>query len=482
MAVPAVRVIDRYILKELVSPFLFGGTLFTFFLLIDRIYHLTDLVVTKGVPFPLVLQLLIFMLPSFLSLSLPMALLVAVLLAGGRLAGDLEIIAFKAAGVSTLRLLRPVLAAALAVGAVTAGLTLAVNPLASAEFQRQLFHILQTSAATGIQERVFTTTFGDVVIYVEDVSASQVALRGLLVSDERNPKISRIITAREGRLLTDEAQRRVTLRLLNGAVSEADVVAARPPEAGEARAGGAAGPHRYRYTNFAIYDMSLALDSPLRGTSRAEKPERDLSLRDLGQRLAALRDDPHGRTPYLIEWHKRLALPVAALVFALVGFPLAVRSHRGGRSVALGASLAIIVGYYLLLTSLEGMAQRQRLPAGLAMWTPNVLFGALGTGLLAVTAREWQGPRLTVLWRALAALRDVLPRPRVRGRRRVAAGPRESSHILDRYLVREFLAFTAIGLAVAATLFVVIDLIQDLDRYLRVKPSLVHILEHFVYR
>ena len=75
---------------------------------------------------------------------------------------------------------------------------------------------------------MFNATFGDVIIYTEDVSASQVALWGLLVSDERDPKVSRIITAREGRLLTDEENRRVTLRLINGAVSEADILPAVP--------------------------------------------------------------------------------------------------------------------------------------------------------------------------------------------------------------------------------------------------------------
>ena len=90
---------------------------------------------------------------------------------------------------------------------------------------------------------MFNATFGDVIIYMEDVSASQVALRGLLVSDERDPKVSRIITAREGRLLTDEENRRVTLRLINGAVSEADIVPAVPAAAtvGHARRGGRRG-------------------------------------------------------------------------------------------------------------------------------------------------------------------------------------------------------------------------------------------------
>ena len=449
---PAVPVLDRYIARELVSPFLFGGALFTFFLVIDRIYHLTDLVITKGVPFYLVLQLLVFMLPQFLAHTLPMALLVAVLLAGGRLAGDLEITAFKAAGVSPLRLFRPVFAWAVLVAIVTAALTLVINPLSNGVFQQQLFKILQARAVSGLSERVFNATFGDVIIYTEDVSASQVALRGLLVSDERDPKVSRIITAREGRLLTDEVNRRITLRLINGAVSEADILPAVPATArastGASGSGGAASSSRYRLTNFSIYDMSLSVDSPLKSTTRNEKPEKDLPLMELTARIAALRD-PAIRTPFLVEWHKRFAFPVAALVFALVAFPLAIRSHRGGRSIALVASLAILVSYYLVLTSLENSALRQRLPVWLAIWTPNILFCAIGSTLLLATTFEWRAPQLRPLWQAVATLRQRLPKRRDLGIR-VMAGARESTHILDRFI--------------------------------RIKPPLLYVFEHFLYR
>jgi len=483
-----VPVLDRYIIRELISPFLFGGALFTFFLVIDRIYSLTELVITKGVPFHLVVQLLVFMLPSFLAHTLPMALLVAVLLAGGRLAGDLEIIAFKAAGVSTLRLFRPVLAAALVIMTLTAALTLVINPIANQEFQNQLFKILQARAATGLSERVFNATFGDVIIYVEDVSASQVALRGLLVSDERDPKISRIITSREGRLLTDEANRRITLRMINGAVSEADVLPAATvvppgsdPKIIRAPLSGAASASRYRLTNFSIYDMSLSVDSPLKSAPRVEKPEKDLPLDALEEKIAELSADAYGRAPYLVEWHKRFAFPVAALVFALVAFPLAVRSHRGGRSIALVASLVILVAYYVVLTSLEGPALRVRMPVWLAIWTPNILFSAVGAVLLAATTREWRMPALRFLWQTMAAVGRAMPSRR-RGPARAAVGGRDSTHILDRYLVRELVVFMGIGLAVAATLFVVIDLMQWLDRYMRNKPPLVWVLEHFAYR
>jgi lipopolysaccharide export system permease protein len=484
MRAPAPGVLDRYVLRELAAPLALGVGLLTFFLVIDRIYQLADLVITKGVALHLVLQLLLFMLPSFLAHTLPMALLVAVLLAGGRLAGDLEIVALKSAGVSLTRVLRPVLLAAAATTLVTAALTLWINPLANQEFKRQLFRMLQSRAVTGLQERVFNSTFGDVVIYVEDVSASQVALRGLVVSDERDPKLSRIVTAREGRLLTDEVNRRITLRLLDGAVNEADVLGAgapAPAQGGPAPTGGAAGPARYRYTAFGVYDMNLSVDSPLQGAARLEKPEKDLALGALGERIARLRDDPHNRPPFLVEWHKRFAFPVAALVFPLVGFPLAVRSHRGGRSIALGASLLILVTYYLLLSSLESAALRGRLPAALAVWAPNALFAVVGGVVLAATIREWRPPRLTLAWRALAALRARVPRPRLPLRVHPMALARDSTHIVDRYLVRQFLALVLVGLTVASTLYVVVDLAKTLDRYLRIKPPLVHLVEHFVY-
>ena len=476
-------VLDRYIVRELVSPLAFGCALLTFFLVIDRIYQLTDLVITKGVPFYLVVQLLVFMLPSFLAHTLPMALLSAVLLAGGRLASDFEIVAFRAAGVSALRLFRPVLLTSIVVALATAGLTLALNPVANLEFQRQLFRILQARAASGLQERVFLGVFGDLTIYVEDVSTSQVALRGLIVSDERDATLSRIITAREGRLLTDEANQRITLRMVNGAVNEADVVpvdASRDQPSPTARASGAS---RYRYTRFDIYDMSLSMTSPVKGASRVEKPEKDLTLRELDRKIAEYRHDPTSRRPFQVERHKRYALPFAALVFGLIGFPLAVRSHRGGRSIAFIGSLVILVTYYLVMTSLEGAALRGQIPPAVAIWTPNVLFGVVGLGFLVATAREWKWPAMPLAWRAFETLRRAVPR---RGVRRVRApGPgtaRDSTHIIDRYLVREYLGFMGVGLAVAATLFIMIDLLQTLDRYLRVKPPLVYILEHFVYR
>ena len=467
------RILDRYIIKELGPPFAIGVGVFTFFLVIDRIYQLTDLVITKSVPFALVMPLLVYMLPAFLALTLPMATLVAVLLVCGRLASDLEVAALKASGVSPLRLFRPFLAAGVAITLLIAWLTLIVGPWSSGAFQRQLFRILQTRASTGIKERTFSGAFNQFVIYVDEVSASQVRLKGLLVSDERNAEQSRIIVAREGRLLSDEATRRITLRFLDGSISESDV--------GDRR--------RFRQTYFSLYDMTLPLDSPLAAVSKEDKPEKQLPLRQLVSEAERLRREGQVVTPYYVELHKRFALPVAALMFTLVGFPLGIRSHRGGRAVALGLSFGIVVSYYILYTSMEGFALRGRLPAGIAVWIPNAILAVVGLAMLRASVAGVSTAWLELFWRLWEKVGErrsgrVAKPLEERHRRRLGrlTGPRESSFIMDRYLIRQYLVYLGIGTLIGAVLISVVDLLQTLDRFLRLKPPLPTILEHFVYQ
>jgi lipopolysaccharide export system permease protein len=361
--------------------------------------------------------------------------------------------------------------------ALVAWLTLVVNPWSSGAFQRQIFRILQSRATTGIKERTFSAAFNPYVIYVDEVSASQVRLKGLLVSDERNPQESRLIVAREGRMLADEAHGHITLRFLDGSINESDV--------GDRR--------RFRLTYFSLYDMSLTLGSPISAVSKEEKPEKGLSLHALASEAARLEREGQIATPYYVELHKRFALPVAALIFTLVGFPLGIRSHRGGRAVALAVSFGIVVSYYVLYTSMEGLALRQRLPAGVAVWLPNVLFGLIGFALLRSSTvglptvwldlfrRLWWS-----LWAKVVSGRSGRIAKALGERRRPRLvrfrGPRESTFIVDRYLIRQYLLFLGIGALVGAVLIAVVDLLQTLDRFLRLKPPFIFILQHFLYR
>src|SRR5216683_1101203 len=463
-----IRILDRYVALELWPPFTISVVVFTFFLVIDRVYQLTDLVIGKQVPVRLVLALLLYLLPPLLSLSLPIAVLMAVLIAGGRLSADFEVAALKASGVSPVRLFRPFLAAGIIASAFIAWLTLVVNPWASVAFQKQLFKILETRATTGIQERAFTGTFGRIVLYVEEVSPSELALKGLLASDERDPALSRIIVAREGRVLSDSERRRLTLRFIDGAITESDV----------------ADPRRFRYTTFTLYDMSLPLSSATATSEQQAKPEKEMPLRTLAA-AAETATDPGKAAPFLVELHKRFALPMAAVVFVLVGFALGIRSHRGGRAVAITSSFVIVISYYILSTALEGPALGGRLPVGLAVWLPNAIFVVIGLALLRAVTTGVPTGWLDIFWRVAS----WLPRgrrardPRVAGwaTRLRLRGPRGSSFIIDRYLIRQYLLLIGIGLLVGAAFSVIVDLVQSLDRFLRAKPPWIYIGQHFLY-
>jgi LPS export ABC transporter permease LptF/LPS export ABC transporter permease LptG len=463
------RILDRYVLRELSPPLVISVGVFTFFLVIDRMYQMTDLVITKQVPFRLVLFLLWFVLPPLVALTLPAALLLAVLISCGRLTSDFEVAALQATGVSPLSLFRPFLAAGLAVSLLVAWLTLVVNPWAAAAFQTYLFEILQGRAVTGIQERTFNTAFAPIVLYVQEVSPSQVALRGVLASDERDVALSRVIVAREGRLLANQETRRVTLRFIDGSINETD----------------AADPRRFRHTTFTIYDMNLRLTPSGASSGQETKPEREMSLGQLMATARVLAADGPKAAPYRVELHKRFAFPVAALIFVLIAFPLGIYSQRGGRAVALASSFAIMMCYYILSTSLEEPALTGRLPVVVAIWLPNALFGLLGLVLLRAQTVGMLKGWLESVWNLATRLRKpgadwarkpgaVRPPARLRG-------PRASTFVIDRYLLREYLLLLGIGLLVGSILTVIVDLLQSLDRFLRGKPPWGYMAQHFLY-
>jgi LPS export ABC transporter permease LptF/LPS export ABC transporter permease LptG len=480
-----VKILDRYVCKELVTPFLLGLSIFTFLLLIDRIFDLVDLIINKGVPVPLVLQLLVYISPAILVLTIPIGLLLAILVAFGRLSADMEVVALKACGVSPLRLLRPVLVFGGAVSVLTGYLMLEAVPRSNYAFKSLIFDIVRTQAIVGVKERVFNDTFGDFVIYVDEIAADQVALRHVFVADQRKPDQQRFITAREGRLLSDEVNRRITLRLLDGAVHETSPTALQ----------------KYREVRFRLYDISLVPDNSLVQQGSAPKGDREMSLGELREAATQTQALRGNANPYLVEIHKKFAIPAACLVFSVLGVPLGIRAHRGGRWGAFVALLPIVLFYYVGLTLGENLGDSGRMPPWLAMWLPNLVVGAVALYLLRANLRERPIPVVELLKRGFWAAVDrgrrefAPPAPRRDGRRRAAGslrpgGPvrarrrprRNAVNIVDRYLSREFFTLFGYGIALTAVVVVVGDLMTTLDRYIRLKPGLWLILLHFAYR
>lgn len=377
--------IHRYITREIAVPTLIGLVVFTFVLLMGRILKLVELVVNKGVPLGDILRLFAYLLPAFLVFTLPLAFLLGVLLGFGRLSADNEVTALRASGIPIYGMLRPVLLAAGVCTLATAWLTLYGDPVGQTAFRDQVFEIARSRANVAIQARVFNDEFEGLVLYTGDIDERRGEMRGVFISDERIGNAPAVILAAQGRVLSDQEQRILTLRLERGTIHR------RPVDKQS---------DTYQIISFDTYDINLNLGRQINEGAGRLKKLREYPLPELLAKLQNTPDEP-GKQALLVELHKRFALPLAPLVFALVGVPLGIRNQRSGKGTGFATALAVFMGYYICSTFAETLALERGLPPWLTLWVPNLLFLVAGLVLLKRAAGERPLPGAELLNRLL---------------------------------------------------------------------------------
>jgi lipopolysaccharide export system permease protein len=361
--------VDRATLKEMAAAFGLGLMVFTFVLLTNKILRLVELIVNKGVGILTVLQLFLYILPYSLVVTIPMSILLATLATFTRLGADGELLALRGAGLSLLRLTRPAVWFGLAASALTFLITIWILPFSNHAFKNLVFQMTQRQAAVGIQEGVFNSDFEGLILYVERVDQKTQRLEGIFLVDSRNPAERRVVVARNGRFTSDPQNLRMGLSLSQGTIhlSAAELSG------------------RYRLLTFSDYSLTLDMGRTLTDPVQRPLGEQELTLAELRERAATLRAQGRNYHPSLVEFHKKLAIPVSCVLFSLVGVPLGSRFRKGGRGLSLAVSVAFALGYYMLIVAGEGMGDRGLVPEAFAMWLPNLLI-AVGGSLLLVRA------------------------------------------------------------------------------------------------
>src|SRR5262245_49768673 len=209
------RILDRYLIREIVLPLFMGLMVFTFALLIPPILREVESLIAKGVPFGIVAHALLTLLPQALSLTIPMGLLLGILIGLGRLSADREFVALQACGVSLFRLLRPIVLISALATAATAYETIVALPDANQTFREITFGVVADRIETNVKPRVFFEDFPNRVIYVRDLPASG-GWRDVFLADATRADQTTVYFAREGRIVVDRAKRTVTLQLSHG--------------------------------------------------------------------------------------------------------------------------------------------------------------------------------------------------------------------------------------------------------------------------
>jgi lipopolysaccharide export system permease protein len=362
-----IKIIDRYIFKELIDPFLFG--LFSFSLILSAsmiLFELVRAVVLSGMPLFTALQLFVFRLPTVVVYIFPMATLLAALLGFGRLSKDSEITAFRASGISLFRLIIPVLALGLLISSVNLVFNEVVVPEANKAAKNLLLEVA-TKKAPRVEENVFVPEMekGALkrIFYARRMKGK--VLEGVIVSEFQDGRLSQIINAKTALWLPDKN----TWQFNDGTVYLLS-------EIGE-------------YRHLIKFDQQfVAIKYTPADLSAGDRSPDDMSIGELREYIKLKEKMGVKITDHKIQLNFKMALPFASLVFALLGAPLGLSPRRASSSIGLGLSIIVIFLYYVLIFTSFAFGELELISPFLSAWLPNVVTGGLGFYILSRAANS----------------------------------------------------------------------------------------------
>lgn len=496
-----VRILTRYILKEVSSHALLGVMLFTFVIFMRDLGRLLELVVRNSAPLPSVGEIFLFTLPTTFMITLPMGVLVGILIGVSRMAADSEVTAIRASGMGAGMFVRVISIFAIAAWLLGMFNSIYVAPRAARALTGLQSRLKSSQASFEIQPRVFYEELKDHVLYVQDAipSKGQSLWRGVFLADISDPNSPSITLAERGALLS-ESPEKVRFHLEDG--TQQQLI----PKAKD----------QYSITTFDSTDLPVELPSSTDHAFRDLEPVAELSLRGLlsnavreratGASIAKI--DPASSSYnylkaryYEIEAHRRFALPAACLVLAVVGIPLALSAHKGGRSAGFVLTIVLVFIYYFFSLVGVSLARQGKVPPWLGVWGGNIFFFLCGVILI------WRVDRMPLdlswLHRWSEQMKSAFARwggwipvlNKNRGRRTFTRKPKRVFGarfplILDNMILRDFAMYLSLILAtflILALVFTFFELLTDIVRnkvsfillaaYLwNLSPSLVYLM------
>jgi LPS export ABC transporter permease LptG/LPS export ABC transporter permease LptF len=450
------RILLRLALREIALSALLGGILFSFVFFLQRLGRgeFFAMLLRSSAPPETLAYLLALLVPPTLPFTVPVAVLIGILIGYSRMSADNEITAMRATGIPARHLLAPALLFAFFGLLAAAAASLWLTPWSIRETIRISEQLAATRLTAEIQPRVFEESFPNAILYVGDVIPGPVVRwKKVFMADLRPPEQRRsgaresgdappVTIAEEAIAIADPANNRIQLSMKNGSTHE---LGREPTE---------------DYNSF-FPSGEQALEAQKREGVRAAAFS-ELDTVPLYRRIRELA--PGESADARLEFHQRLALPWACLLFALVGMPLGVSTRRSGKSSAFVLTVAVAFLYWISLITLIGLARQGSLPVPLAVWTPNALFALAGILLLVFLERPSHFDLFSAVqrrWQQFARPFRSLPEAPSLFGTRVWRWPQ----VLDTYVLNTFLYYFIVLLAafvVMVEIFTFFELLGDI--------------------
>ncbi len=343
----------QYIFFELLPALVLGVLVFILILLMAQALRYTEFVLIHGVGLDVIVKILSYLSISFLPALLPMSLLFAVLLTYNRLSNDSEIVALKASGLSMWAIATPALFLGIVIATISGQTSFYLAPWGNRQFELLITEIGQKKTSVVIREGTFSESFFDKVVYAKKVNSETNELTNVFIYDETQGGTPITVIAKSGKIFQEKDQNNAILvRLSDGEIHRN----------GES----------HTKIKFETYDLQLA--DPVKKEIR-EKSFPSLTIDEI-QYILKNGDLAEEQILGLkSEYHKRWALSFVCVIFAMMGVALGtVTNKRNQKSNTIVQSLLVVVIYWILYVSFEGMARSGQLAPAIAVWLPNLLF------------------------------------------------------------------------------------------------------------
>ncbi len=472
-ALPLKR-INRVIYQEVVPPSVLAFMVLTFIVFSRQFGRLTELLIKKNADGVTVLKVVVFLLPSILVFTVPIAFLVGTLIGFSRLSSESEIVAMRAGGIGLMQILSPVLKLGTGVSLLTLVLTLFLLPQGAWNLKLVREEIGVRPVRSQIKPRVFNEDFPGILLYVHDVEVGSDVWKGVLLAQAPEAGRHQVVLSRTGQIVIGPDGRRLQVFLEDGAnydFNEND-------------------PGKYSVSRFGSLGVSVELPEAEPVARQPKKPI-EKSVRELLRDASQAPGDVEFQSR--VEIHRRIALAFAPLVFAVLGVTLGIRAHRGGRGYGSIVSLVVAFTFYMLFATGSRMASQGAIHWIAGIWGANLLLGVAALASLRFASlasgdgsffwrRSRSGRLLSALAGALgrAARRLHLVRRELERRRR----PRVRmglARVIDLYLIKTFLMYALPTLLVCLGLFYLFTFFELIDDLVKNDQPYSLMAEYFVY-
>ena len=352
------RILDRYILKELLGPFFFGICVFASILVgTGPLFRIAQYISQYGASLWTCVKLLVFSLPGIIALTFPMAMLLASLMAFGRLSSSSEIVAMKCGGLSFYRLATPVFLVAFGVSVFSMAFNELLVPRANAAYSYIVHYEIMKNTRPKAQEHIVIKDIAsgklERLTYARRFDEDLSLMQGVTIQEFEGERLSRVENA-EKAIWKDGGW-----TMQNGVIY--DMTADGRVE------------RTMRFT-----EQAMPVEKEPGVIARDQKRPEEMTIRELKQHIAILKREQVRTGFFEVELHQRIAVPFACFIFSLIGVPLGIQRQRSSSSIGLGISVIVIFAYYAIMSMTMALGQGGTLPAVVAVWIPNFLGLAVG--------------------------------------------------------------------------------------------------------